>query len=120
MRACGSCTKLLVTGSTPCIPATKTKSPALTPKLQVPSALMAPGGLRVLTPLGDVDWAKPSPGVIASVARHRRARRVSIFVILSRPGVGAGVGLQQELAVDLGIALRGREARVSQQLLDRA
>src|SRR6478609_11505299 len=119
MRACGSCTKLLVTGSTPCIPATKTKSPALTPKLQVPSALMAPGGLRVLTPFGDVDCANARP-VMATVARHRRARRVSIFVILSRPGVGAGVGRQQELAVDLGIALRGREARVSQQLLDRA
>src|SRR5262245_56712830 len=53
------------------------KSPALTPKLQVPSALMAPGGLRVLTPFGDVDCAKPRPAM-ATIAGHRRARRVSI------------------------------------------
>ena len=36
-----------------------------------------------------------------------------------KPGVGAGVGLEQELAIDLGIALRGREAGVAEQLLDR-
>jgi hypothetical protein len=33
--------------------------------------------------------------------------------------MGARVGLQQKLAVDLSVALRGRKARVSEQLLDR-
>src|SRR5262245_44796852 len=37
----------------PCIPATKTKSPARAPRLQVPSALIEPVGLSVLTPFGD-------------------------------------------------------------------
>src|SRR6266513_868391 len=37
----------------PCIPATKTKSPARAPRLQVPSVLIAPVGLSVLTPFGD-------------------------------------------------------------------
>src|SRR4051812_32736196 len=53
----------------PCMPATKTKSPALTPRLQVPSALMAPGGLSVLTPFGDGDCAKPGE------CRHARKRK---------------------------------------------
>ena len=57
MRALGSSTNVLVAGSTPCMPATKTKSPALTPRLQVPSALMAPGGLSVFTRLGCDDCA---------------------------------------------------------------
>src|SRR5689334_3099159 len=52
-RPSGSATSLLVAGSTPCMPATKTKSPARAPRLQVPSALMAPGGLSVRTPLGE-------------------------------------------------------------------
>src|SRR5262245_4744153 len=38
----------------------------------------------------------------------------------SSAGVGAGVGLEQMLAIDLGIALRGREAGMAQQLLDGA
>jgi hypothetical protein len=38
----------------PRIPATKMKSPARVPTLQVPVGLIAPSGLSVLTPLGDV------------------------------------------------------------------
>jgi hypothetical protein len=34
--------------------------------------------------------------------------------------MGSGVGLEQMLAVDLGIALGGREARMAEQLLDGA
>ena len=47
--------------------------------------------------------------------KNQRIRRLRLG-----PGVGAGVGLEQKLAVDLGIALRGREAGVAEQLLDRA
>ena len=40
--------------------------------------------------------------------------------VRSGAGVGAVVGLEQMRAVDLGIALRGREAGVAEQLLDGA
>src|SRR5215210_889930 len=65
----------------PCMPETKTMSPALTPRLQVPSALMAPGGLRVLTPFGvDEDGDCATPGVDARIiaVTQRRARRCNI------------------------------------------
>src|SRR6476660_6100219 len=75
MRACGSCTKLLVTGSTPCVPATKMKSPALTPRLQVPSALMAPGGSSVLTPFGDCDHTVLGLAAEAIAVTQRRIER---------------------------------------------
>jgi hypothetical protein len=38
----------------PLIPATKTKSPALVPRLHVPVLLIAPNGAKVLTPFGDI------------------------------------------------------------------
>src|SRR5215831_12531786 len=57
MRAWGSSTSLLVARSMPCMPAMKMKSPARAPRLQVPTALMAPGGLSVLTPLGESERA---------------------------------------------------------------
>src|SRR4029078_9601847 len=62
----------------PCMPATNTKSPALTPRLHVPSALMAPGGSSVLTPFGEVDCARPRPGARASAVRNSNAARVII------------------------------------------
>src|SRR5262252_5287394 len=58
IRAWGSSTSLLVAGSMPCIPATKIKSPARAPRLQVPTALIAPGGSSVLTPLGESECAE--------------------------------------------------------------
>src|SRR5215472_11482605 len=61
--ACGSRTMALVAGSMPGMPARNTKSPALAPRLQVPSALKALGGASVLTPgvatpLGGGAWAR--------------------------------------------------------------
>src|SRR4029450_2233221 len=38
----------------------------------------------------------------------------------SSAGVGAGVSLEQVLAIDLGIALRGREAGMAEEFLDGA
>src|SRR4051812_11337980 len=62
----------------PCMPATKTKSPALTPRLQVPSALMAPGGLSVLTPFGDGDCATPGLDAITNAATQESASRCNM------------------------------------------
>src|SRR6476619_3333741 len=75
MRPCGSATNLLVAGSTPCMPATKMKSPALTPRLQVPSALMAPGGSSVLTPFGDCDHTGLGLAAKAIAVTQRRIER---------------------------------------------
>jgi hypothetical protein len=83
MRACGSCTKALVAGSMPCMPATKTKSPALAPRLQVPSALMAPGGSSVLTPFGDCAWARAKLVARAIAGKQGRARRCNIWRSIS-------------------------------------
>src|SRR6478609_433500 len=66
----------------PCMPATNTKSPALTPRLQVPSALMAPGGLSVLTPFGDGDCAKPGLDAMTSAATQESASRCNISISL--------------------------------------
>src|SRR5262245_34567523 len=73
MRACGSCTNVLVAGSTPCMPATKTKSPALAPRLQVPTALIAPAGSSVLTSFGDSARAGARPPANARVRHHRNS-----------------------------------------------
>src|SRR5689334_6830023 len=73
MRALGSSRSLLVAGSTPCMPATKMKSPARTPRLQVPSAFMAPGGSRVRTPFGDWAGAKAQADVITTAVVQARA-----------------------------------------------
>src|SRR6516164_3126426 len=78
MRAWGSCTKVLLAGSMPCMPATKMKSPARAPTLQVPCAFMAPGGSRVLTPLGDADCARQKLDDIAIAATPARPNRCSI------------------------------------------
>ena len=48
IRACGSCTNALVAGSTPCMRATKTKSPALAPRL--PCSLSLDGARRIERP----------------------------------------------------------------------
>src|SRR4051812_299252 len=62
----------------PCIPATKMKSPALLAILQVPSVLIAPVGLRVWTPLGDCDCAKPLSDIRVIAIRQARASRCGI------------------------------------------
>src|SRR5262249_6418563 len=54
----------------PCMPAMKMKSPARAPRLQVPAALMAPGGLSVLTPLGESERAGTRL-VASEIAAHR-------------------------------------------------
>src|SRR5262249_49185841 len=76
IRAWGSSTSLLVAGSMPCIPATKIKSPARAPRLQVPTALIAPGGSSVLTPLGESECAETRlvASEIALVASEIAAR----------------------------------------------
>src|SRR6516225_1433221 len=78
MRAWGSCTKVLVAGSMPCMPATKMKSPARAPRLQVPSAFMAPGGSRVLTPFGEGDCARQKLEAIAIAVTPAKPNRCSI------------------------------------------
>src|SRR5438128_10345586 len=74
----GSCTNLLVAGSMPCMPATKIKSPALAPRLQVPSVLIAPAGLSVLTPFGEGACAKLRLDANAIAVTHVRAIRRNI------------------------------------------
>src|SRR5512139_2224220 len=88
----------------PCMPATNTKSPALAPRLQVPSALMAPGGLSVLTPFGDGDCAKPRPDVVAMAIRQRRARRWNI----RGPRLGDGDTPATSAEIRAGVDARGR------------
>src|SRR3977135_3608588 len=65
----------------PCIPATKTKSPALAPRLHVPSVLMAPGGLSVLTPFGDGDCAKPRLETMAIAVAQGRTSSCNISAL---------------------------------------
>src|SRR5215510_13160330 len=79
-RAWGSCTNVLVAGSTPCMPATKTKSPALAPRLQVPSALIAPGGLSVFTPFGEGACAKLKLDAMAIAVTQAKASRGNIWL----------------------------------------
>src|ERR1700730_10142833 len=62
----------------PCMPATKTKSPALAPRLHVPSALIAPAGLSVLTPFGEGACAKPRLDARAIALTQGRASRSNI------------------------------------------
>src|SRR5262249_3747924 len=58
------------------MPATKTKSPALAPRLQVPSVLIAPGGLRVLTLFGEGACARLTLDAMAiAVVNEKAARR---------------------------------------------
>src|SRR5262249_5071333 len=63
------------------MPATKTKSPALAPRLQVPSALIAPGGLSVFTPLGEGACAKPRLEAMAIAVTQARASRGNIWAL---------------------------------------
>src|SRR6516164_5705148 len=63
------------------MPATKTKSPALAPRLQVPSALIAPGGLRVLTPLGEGACAKLRLDAMAIAVVQAKASRGNIWAL---------------------------------------
>src|SRR5213592_3448958 len=63
----------------PCMPATKMKSPALAPRLQVPSALIAPGGSSVLAPFGDCECAEPRLAAKRSAATTARGRCRNIF-----------------------------------------
>src|SRR3981189_445680 len=88
IRAWGACPSVLVAGSMPCIPATKTKSPALVPRLQVPSALMAPGGLSVFTPLGEGDCAEPGPDTSTAAVTPRKASRCNILFLAGGRRVG--------------------------------
>src|SRR5262249_10429632 len=53
IRASSPWTSVLVLGSMPRIPATKTKSPARAPTSHVPVLLIAPSGASVFTPLGE-------------------------------------------------------------------
>src|SRR5215470_9101914 len=78
-RARGSCTNLLVAGSMPCMPATKTKSPALAPRLHVPSVLIAPVGLSVLTPFGEGVCAKLRLDATAIAVMQGRASRCNMW-----------------------------------------
>src|SRR3954467_12960115 len=86
MRLSGSATSLLVAGSTPCMPARNTRSPARAPRLHVPSVLMDPEGLSVLTPLGDGDRAKAKLAGNARAA-ERLNRHPSRFSICAPPVV---------------------------------
>src|SRR5262245_5166896 len=60
------------------MPGTKTKSPALAPRLHVPSVLIAPGGLSVLTPLGEGACAKPRLDAMAIAVTQAKASRGNI------------------------------------------
>src|SRR5262249_57391937 len=64
-----------------CMPATKTKSPALAPRLHVPSALMAPGGLRVLTPVGEGACAKLRLDAMAIAVMQAKTSRGNIWAL---------------------------------------
>src|SRR6516162_8969782 len=61
------------------MPATKTKSPALAPRLHVPSALIATGGLSVLTPFGEGACAKPTLDAMAIAVMQGKASRGNIW-----------------------------------------
>src|SRR6516164_2477723 len=63
------------------MPATKTKSPALAPRLHVPSALMAPGGLSVLTPFGEGACAKLTLDAMAIAAMQAKTSRGNIWAL---------------------------------------
>src|SRR6516165_2937391 len=63
------------------MPATKTKSPALAPRLHVPSALMAPGGLSVLTPFGEGACAKLTLDAMAIAAMQAKTNRGNIWAL---------------------------------------
>src|SRR5262249_16682877 len=60
------------------MPATKTKSPALAPRLHVPSVLIAPGRLSVLTPWGEGACAKPRLAAMAIAVTKAKASRGNI------------------------------------------
>src|SRR5204862_6489740 len=89
--ACGSFARVLIAGSTPCMPATKMKSPARTPRLHVPSFLIAPGGERVRTPLGEIDCARQGADARTKSARPARTDRCSIPQLSGRSGDVLGI-----------------------------
>src|SRR5262245_66009034 len=63
------------------MPATKTKSPALAPRLQVPSALIAPGGLSVLTPFGEGACAKLTLDAMTIAVMQAKTSRGNIWAL---------------------------------------
>src|SRR5262245_34403276 len=74
MRASSPCTSVLVLGSMPRMPATKTKSPARVPRFHVPVVLMAPSGASVLTPWGEDDWANTAVAAPINMVAATRAK----------------------------------------------
>src|SRR5262249_2015630 len=60
-----------------------------------------------------VTWPSPPS---ATRPRWRTARMVVAWT--SSPGVGLVIDVHQASQIDVGVALRGREARVAEQLLD--
>src|SRR5262245_36847144 len=122
MRACGSSTSLLVAGSTPCMPATKMKSPALAPRRQVPSALMAPAGSSVLTPFGHSPGPNPNLPLKRQLPRQEEictVRLVRLALHPSRFGCAEDVGLrrQHHLVKVLREHRRGEELDRAQRFL---
>src|SRR5437764_8681056 len=88
MRASAPSTNLLLAGSTPCMPATKMKSRARAPTLHVSfPVLIAPGGLSVLTPLGEGDWAKLSVVVQANTRPQETKQRANMAKPLPHIGL---------------------------------
>src|SRR5437016_9780074 len=88
MRASAPSTNLLLAGSTPCMPATKMKSPARAPTLHVSfPVLIAPDGLSVLTPLGEGDWAKLSVVVQANTRPQETKQRANMAKPLPHMGL---------------------------------
>src|SRR5262245_9925832 len=98
MRASSPCTNVLVLGSMPRMPATKTKSPARVPTSHVPVVLIAPSGASVLTPLGEDDCAS------AAVAPASKAAAATIRLRMLAP-------LSRLLPTDLCAARDGRRRR---------
>src|SRR5262249_44727065 len=92
IRAWRSFTSLLVAGSMPRIPATKIKSPARAPRLQVPASLIAPGGSSVLTPLGESECAETRLVASEIAAAHAHATQGRICDLSLRGSGCRGCG----------------------------
>src|SRR5215831_3571100 len=71
------------------MPATKTKSPALAPRLHLPSALIAPGGLSVLTPFGEGACAKLTLDAMAIAAMQAKTNRGNIWALHAEKAMSA-------------------------------
>src|ERR1700724_1512539 len=90
IRGSSPSTSALLCGSMPRMPATKMKSPARVPTLQVPVGRMPPVGDRTFTPFGDVSArrgprrrrAGPQPQRVQDAAHLALERRVDKLVLL--------------------------------------